>query len=251
MIKFARPPYIPGAFPERQEVSREARLGALKDVGLAGAAGLGLAGGAVALREVLRKLLGHQEKPVPSGLGAIDVSLPTKHAAATPVGGAAEGLSGARSLSTGEVPWRIPAAIGAGAAGLLGGKALIDYVLKKRRKHHLQHDLDSANREFNSAIAVPAGKSAAALDRAFDALEKSGALGELAGQIAGDPLVGGAVLGLGGISAALMGRAAYKSQKDKLLRKHLADAIDRRRRLRALQGPPEIFVRPIGSKGGD
>jgi hypothetical protein len=251
MIKFARPPYVPGVFPERQDASREARLGAMKDVGLAGLAGVGLAGGAIGIRELLRKLLGHQAKPVPTGLGAIDVSLPFKHAASTPVGGAAQGLAGAMSFAPAEVPWRLPAMIGAGAGGLLGGKALLDYILKKRRKSKLKHEFEGAQREFNSAIAVPFGEKPAGLaplERAYAALEKAGALGELAGQIAGDPLVGGAVLGLGGTAALLMGRAAYKSQKEKLERKALTDALARKRRLRALQGPPEIFVRPLGSR---
>lgn len=160
--------------------------------------------------------------------------------------GVADFLKGEYAQSVSGVPWAMPAAVGAGAAGLMGGWSAMDYLLDKRRKGDLQAELEKAKEEYEAALmASTAGKTAAEgtlardLDDLFDEMtKKASSWADLAGRGAGAYGIYG---GLAGLTTALL---AYNWDKKRQRRALIDKALKERRKRRFSQQPAAMYVRP-------
>jgi len=147
------------------------------------------------------------------------------------------------------IPWVIPAGFAASIAGLTGGSALVNWLIKKRRKKLLEEELDKAQKEYEAAMlgqyesANENGKKASAnrysLDDIADMLEKRGFFNDLLGK------------GVGGYSAlaallALMtGIGSYRYFKGRSKDELLEKALKHRAAVRAASYPPDIYIHPV------
>jgi hypothetical protein len=147
----------------------------------------------------------------------------------------------------------LPAALGAGAVGIGGGWALLDTILKKRRKAELGEEVEDARGdyrqalgdEYNAAMKAKQASDESPLDRAFEAWERTK---EAEGSIAPQPIVDGAnalggaylatLLGVGGASAY----GTYKWTRNRSDQAMLRKAIQARARAR--QAPQPLYAVP-------
>lgn len=206
-------------------------------VGLgAGAGARGLAG----LVEMARRNLTKPPKSTPAPV-PVDVPFEENKEAST-----LDFLKGDYAQSVSGVPWAIPAAVGGGVAGLAGGWSLMDYLLDKRRKGDLDAELDTAKRDYESALANNAHHKLAGdatiakeLDELYDEMtKKADQWTDMLGQGAG---LYGLYGGVSGLTAAML---AYNWGK-KRQRKALIDrALKDRKRRRFASQPSALYVRP-------
>jgi hypothetical protein len=160
--------------------------------------------------------------------------------------GLADFMKGEYAQSVSGVPWAMPAAVGAGAAGLAGGWSAMDYLLDKRRKGDLQAELEKAKAEYEAALmASTTGKTAAAgtlardLDDLYDEMtKKANSWADLAGRGAGAYGIYG---GVAGLTTALL---AYNWDKKRQRRALIDKALKERRKRRFSSQPAAMYVRP-------
>jgi hypothetical protein len=270
-------PYVVGVSPESASLSDLLKSEALRRALKAGVFGLGTGALAGLTLTGLSSLLTKKTQPK-SPNDAIEVDVPYQRRKAadwadstvaalgpTPAGSPAPTLGSLRwfrdggvgNTSVSGIPWAIPAAVGAGAAGLVGGHQLVRWLLHKRYKADLDRQLQQAQKEYDEALSSKldatkvkpllrkdAAESTSTLDLVFDAIEKSALFGlpsldELAGTGAGLYLTGAGALGLG----AALGSAKYFGDFSKT--KALKDALRRRAIIRELRGPASVRVRPV------
>jgi hypothetical protein len=236
---------------QNQALRNAASLGV---VGLgAGAAGRGLTG----LVQLINR---NMSKPRRSYPPAIPVDLPLQkqdeEAPDQPkFAASADFLRGDYAQSVGGVPWAIPAAVGAGAAGMYGGWNAMDYLLDKRRKGDLEAELEQAKQEYEAALMSNAGGKQAAdgtlaadLDKLYDAVveKQSQTSGEKKATSAAD--WAGFGLGNYGIYAGATGLTgamlAYSYAKKRQRRAVIERALKERRKRRFSSQPAAMYVRP-------
>lgn len=146
--------------------------------------------------------------------------------------------------------WTIPAAAGAGAAGTLGMSALVEHLMKQKRKAELESQYQDAQQQFQQSMLGQFKKgSADILDELFDRVEKRAAFYTSEQGLSSNmndwiaPALGVGLTG-GGILAYLAAKGAYKSQEGRTNEDLLAKALKQRAYLRSLQSPPPVVFRP-------
>ena len=209
---------------------------ALANAGTVALAGLGSGAGLrglIALMEMSQS----GAKPGGNSLAAGRTSMP-QDPSKEKTASLAEFLRGDYAKSVAGVPWAIPAAVGAGAAGAYGGWRGIDELLDRRRKGELDEELEEAKREYEAALAGE-GKLAQDLDTLYDEVEKQAAVSDAAGTAAG-------LYGLyGGTSALVAALMAYQWGKKRQKRQLLEAAQTKRRRRRYAGQPIPVQVTPV------
>ncbi len=272
-------PYIAGISPEAAELSnsfkaeilRRALKAGLLGVGTGAAAGLALTGMSSLFgrkpdpkkyQEPLEVEVPYpQKKKADLADQAVSTFAPTTPGLPAPTIGSMRWLrdGGINNASPAGIPWGIPAVVGAGAAGLVGGHQVVRWLLKKKYKSDLKRQLDDAQKEYDGAMLAQYDQSKlrpflqkdasaeSALDSIFSALEKAAVLGlpsldQLAGTGAGLYLTGAGALGIG--SAIGASRLFGSMSKERAM----LDAMKRRAILRDLQHPVAVHVRPVPAK---
>jgi len=208
---------------------------ALAGAGTAALAGLGTGAGLrgiLGLLEMSRQ--GAQPPQAQAPTGQIEVPVDDEKIAAL-----ADFLKGDYAKSTSGVPWAIPAAVGAGAAGAYGGWKGIDALLEQRRKGELEAELEKAKMDYEAALSGDT-KLAEDLDELYDHVEKQAvSASDAAGTATG-------LYGVyGGTSALLAAIMAYQYGKKRQRRSLLEAAQEKRRRQRFARQPVPIQVRPV------
>ena len=103
---------------------------------------------------------------IDSVLGSVQV-IPTEY---LPGFGGLPSRSSTTSVNTAHAGWRNALNIAAAMGGGYGGMKLVNSLADKKKKEDLSGEVDSARKEYFNALQ---GKSAAALDAAFDEFEKA------------------------------------------------------------------------------
>ena len=225
---------------------------ALQNAGMIGAVGLGTGAAARGLTGLMQLINRNINKPRRSYPSSVPVDMPLQQEEEElKVAGVADFMKGEYAQSVSGVPWAMPAAVGAGAAGLMGGWSAMDYLLDKRRKGDLQAELDKAKQEYEAALMSSSmhGKMAAEgtlsrdLDNLYDELtKKATSWTDLAGRGAGAYGIYG---GVAGLTSALL---AYNWDKKRQRRALLDKALKERRKRRFSSQPAAMYVRPQQSK---
>ena len=146
--------------------------------------------------------------------------------------------------TTDRAPWVMPLGIGTGAAGLVGGWSLSDWLLKKRRKAVQEADVDTARRDYQKALLEGVGqmKSASALDKLASAWEHHktavNAADAVSMGVAGPWLTLMATLGLGS------GYLTHKYLQSRSPAKLMEKALQQRARQLALRSPQPLLAAP-------
>jgi hypothetical protein len=216
--------------------------------------GLGAGAGATALYHLFNRLRGddkEKEKYVGYGTGG---TVETKTAASTfPewVGGLlpknlipfkVPGLSGGATVdpSAMRAAWATAANLGAGAAGLFGGSALVNMAAKSKKEEDTDDEIEAARQDYYRALA--GDKNACALDAAFEKSAVLPSFADIGGAIYGSPqairtayLL--AMLGAGGLGAKYM----YDKTRAVTDSHNLSVAREARARNKSL---PPIWVDP-------
>jgi hypothetical protein len=274
-VKRAGDPVLPTISPA-EALGRSASAGlkadALQDVlrYLTAGIGVGMAGrGAVGLWNLARRNLAGRPhtNPAPSVLPIpVPPAADPRRRRDEPVAKAATDspvLDAARSFGSGDyastkigIPWYMPATL-LGAVGGLGlGWGGLDLALDARRRGEIDSDLERSERDFRDALATQTGAKTAAdgiektagarlgeeLDRLYDTfVEKSAWLGDTAGTLAGGYLT------YAGVAAPLAGYAAWKAVRKRQRAELIAKALQRRKRERYAQQPPELLAVPAAT----
>jgi len=207
---------------------------ALANAGTAALAGLGTGASLRGILGLLEMSRQEAQPPVRETPKQIEVPVDDEKLA-----GLADFLKGDYAKSTSGVPWAIPAAVGAGAAGAYGGWKGIDALLEQRRKGELDDELEKAKREYEEALSGET-KLAEDLDELYDEVEK---------QAVSPSDAAGTATGLygvyGGAAALLAAIAAYQYGKKRQRRSLLEAAQEKRRRSRFARQPVPMQVRPV------
>lgn len=173
-----------------------------------------------------------------------------------PTVGTPEWFRGDTHTNPDNIPWALPARVGAGLTGLGGGHHLIKHLLRKDRKDQLQAALATAKKEYEDALlsqyspektghmeakaASVNPNPAATLDRIYDALTKhAGDINDTLGQLAGLYLTGA-----GGLAAA-SGVGTYNWLQSRSGHKLLDKTLKRRATIRGLGSPQAIYINPV------
>jgi hypothetical protein len=221
---------------------------AARNAAMLGLVGLGTGAGARGLVGLLQMFNRKRRPFMRTAPAPVPVDVHVEEEEQQPkLAGVMDFLRGDQAQSVSGVPWAIPAAVGAGAAGLAGGWGTMDYLMDKRRKGDLQAELDQAKQEYEQALMAHAsGKTASEhsvnsdLDELYDTLQtKSASWSDMAGRAAGTYGVGAGITGL--ISAMLAYNYGQKRQQRNLVDK----AIKERRRRRYSQQPAPLYARPV------
>lgn len=168
-------------------------------------------------------------------------------------------FKGTNARTEQHIPWYLPGIIGGGLLGGVGGYALSDSIIDKKRKADLQTEVDAAKEEYQQALLanyqpgqIPVQKNAsvasvgAQLDRIADLLgisedtpmEKVAGLEQILGRTLG--LYGSVALP----AALLAGMASYGYTRSRSSDKLLEKALKQRERDRISRRPPEIMAVP-------
>lgn len=228
----------------QQATSQKLREQALQNalsMGLVGT-GAGMAGrGFFGLLELIRRNASKPPRSVPT---PVPIDLPLEENESK-IAGVADFLRGDYAQSISGVPWAVPAAVGAGGAGLVGGWSLMDYLLDKRRKGDLDAELEKAKSEYESALIRNTAKTAnddslgADLDRLYDLVEKKADYwSDLAGKLTG---LYGIYAGTSGLAGAAL---AYNWGKKRQRKAIIEKALKERRRRRFSSQPAPVYLRP-------
>ena len=184
---------------------------------------------------------------------AVKTFIPTPTDQPSPTVGSPRWVRGDSMTSLTAIPWAIPAGVTAGLGGLIGGRQLVRWLLRKKRKSDLERELNETQQAYEAAMQEqfdPArtqdlGKMASAnpdrLDQLYDAWsEKAGlSLNNLLGHGAG-------VYGtLAGILAGGSGVATYKYLQGRSPTKILERALKHRAMLRSSESPPDVHLQPF------
>lgn len=170
-------------------------------------------------------------------------------------------LDPGRAVSPWGKPWTVPAAIGAGAAGVAGGWRLVDWLSKQQDKGRQDADLARAKSEYESALQELHGHGKmAAVDEAATSLQKQAdgeakpgpfmswfRPGDSATNLAGATL--GSTLtyaGVAGVPAAIM---AYNYVKNHSPAKALQSALYRRQQMMQARRTPSVVLLEPPSEG--
>lgn len=234
--------------PLRQDAMRDVLHTALFAGGMGAAAG-----GGVGLYNLLRRNLAKRKR--------------TNHLTEMPIGVPADSVPGlakaagwwgelmAGKLATGKegIPWYRPAQAAAGIGAGVGSFALVDKLLKYRRRKDQEAEVNQAKSQFEQALAENQGAKLASdtqlpalLDRLYDQLEK--AAGILDSVLPSNNTLG-SVLGAYGAYAAplalVSGYAAYKTANKNSQRKVLEKALKLRSQRRQALQPAELVAKPV------
>lgn len=236
---------VPGA----PDAGAGARSRAIQ-LALASLLGGAAVGGTVTGLSGLSKLLSKPQPPsIPQEL-EMDMPVPEKQAN-DPVELLGGGWwKGHHATSPADLWWTIPAVAGGATAGTLGMSALMEHVLKKKRKAMMDQELSGAQQNFQQSLLNQYKKegSADSLDQLFDRVEKkAGVFAD--GALSGEPrdylpLGIGAGVTAGGLLAYLAARGAYKTQEGRTNEDLLSKALKNRSYLRSLQSPPPVVFNP-------
>lgn len=226
---------------------------ALTRIGRASVFGAGFGTAAVGLQHLVR-LMRERQKPRTGGPAELDLAVPAKVAADSPVGAFARFLSGVDARSVDAIPWEGAAAVSAGVGSYALARHLAGSRLKKLRDEAGQQDLASARQVFEDALREGDAKAAGdhglgqALSRLY-AVQKAAVDGGTGlYSTLRDPDTYGKLLNTYGLYAApaalasayAMYRATAKGRRRVVLDK----AIQMRERERYAKSPSEIFVVP-------
>jgi len=140
-----------------------------------------------------------------------------------------EWLQGDGQTNSFSVPWAIPAAVTAVAAGGVGGHALVKWLANKRLEKDRDADLSDAEREYEDALSGV--RKGASLDDAWGGLQK---LAATTGMLSGGAMT------LAGLLSLLAGYGSYSLTRKADPAKGMAAALDERARMRAMHSPPPI-----------
>ena len=101
-------------------------------------------------------------------MGSVGKVIPTEY---LPGVGDLPARSGVTSVNTAHAGWRNALNIAAAMAGGYGGMRAVNSLADQKKKEDLDHEVDSARKEYFAALQ---GKAASALDDAFAEFEKAG-----------------------------------------------------------------------------
>lgn len=198
----------------------------------------------------LTKLMRRPEPPsIPPEL-EMEMPVPEKRAAGDTAGVpifSGDWWRDAHAKSPLDLWWTIPATVGAGAAGTLGMSALMEKLIKSKRKSQMDQELAGAKQEFNTSMLGQYKKSSAdPLDRLFDRVEKRGAL---TADTAGNPtewapLGVGAGLTAAGLIGLLAAKGAYRTSQGYTQEDLLNKALRNRAYLHSLRSPEPVVFTP-------
>jgi hypothetical protein len=199
----------------------------------------------------LTKLLRRPEPPsIPPEL-EMELPVPEKRAADTPGTGvplfSGDWWSGAHAKSPADLWWTIPAVAGAGAAGTLGVSALMEKLIKSKRKSRMDQELAGAKQEFNDSMLGQYKKSSVdPLDNLFDRVEKQSALTDDTAHNPAEwaPLGVGAGLTAAGLIGLLAARGAYRTSEGQTQEDLLNKALKNRAYLHSLRSPEPVVFTP-------
>lgn len=226
---------------------------ALQNAGMIGAVGLGAGAAGRGISGLVQLIRRNMNKPKRNYPASIPVDMPLGQEEEPKMAGATDFLRGDYAQSVKGVPWAIPAAVGAGAAGLGAGWSAMDYLLDKRRKGDLDAELERAKMEYEAALTANShkqaadGSLAADLDKLYDAVKeanekKANSWTDMAGQGAG---LYGVYAGASGLGAAYL---AYQWDKKRQRRALIDKALKDRRKKRFSSQPAAMYVRPTQNK---
>jgi hypothetical protein len=183
----------------------------------------------------------------PPGLLDVATRAMTGPPATTPGPGIGDFLSGRMSANVGSKPWFWPAALTAGAGGIVGGYKGMDYLLGGIKKKEREQELERAKEEYRKALieqyspeSIKQGAVQDELGRDLTELyqlhKEAGGVTDALGTATGGYLALAAALA-GGTGLATYNWAKARSPEDRL-----AKAIKQRERLRWATRPPEIYA---------
>lgn len=157
-------------------------------------------------------------------------------------------LRGDTQKTVSGIPWAIPGGMLAGLGGLAGGGALVNWLMKKRRKAKGKDELEKAQQEYESAMLAQyepeklhkISSATATLDQIATAAEKRAFnLNDILGKGTG------AYLTLASLLAGGAGLGTYRYLKGRSKDELLEKALKQRAMVRSLEHPPDIYIHPI------
>lgn len=206
-------------------------------------------GGTVTGISGLTKLMRRPEPPsIPPEL-EMELPVPQKRAADTagvPIFGS-DWWAGDHAKSLLDLWWTMPAAVGAGAVGTLGTSALMEKLIKSKRKAQMDRELAGAKQEFDASMLGQYKKSSAdPLDKLFDRAEKHGALTADTAQNPAEwaPLGVGAGITAAGLIGLLAAKGAYRISQGYTQEDLLNKALKNRAYLHSLRSPEPVVFTP-------
>lgn len=223
---------------------------ALSNAGMLGAVGLGVGAGGRGIAGLLQLVSRNMKKQPRSLPKPITIDLPIHETEEEPkTASMSDFLKGDYAQSVSGVPWAIPAAIGAGTAGVAGGWKAMDYLMDKRRKGDLDIELDKAKKEYEQALeennhlkTAGFNKVAQALNTLCDTIEqKTASMADGLGTAAG-------LYGLyGGVSGLAAATLAYNWGKKRQRKAIVERALKERRKRRFNSQPATVYARPLAT----
>lgn len=241
--------YSPIGVPMASDQGSSATRRALR-LALAGLLGGAAVGGTITGVSGLRKLMQQPTPPtIPHEL-EMEVPVPEKQAAGEDVTAfTAPWWKSHNAQSPLDVWWTVPATAAGVGAGTLGMSALMEHMIKKKRKGMLDQRYQEAQSSLQNAMLnqyAHKESSADPLDTLFDKVEKRGALTWETGHNAKEwiPLATGTGITAAGLLAAIAARGAYKSQEGTTNEDLLNKALQHRSYLESLRSPPPVVFTP-------
>ena len=207
-------------------------------------------GGTVTGISGLHKLLSEPEVKTPPQELEMEMPVPVKRASDPIDVGSGRWWNNEHARGSGDVWWTIPAVAGGAIGGTLGMSALMEHLIKKKRKAEMDTQLQTAKSDFqNSLMGQYKQSSADPLDSLFDIIEKRASLHDANGLLSSDwkeyaPLLAGGGITAGGILAAIAARGAYKTEEGRTNEDLLQKALKQRAYLQSLRSPPPVVFTP-------
>lgn len=202
--------------------------------------------GYTASKPLVGSLVGTMTKRSDWADSAVRYLLPTPEGQPAPQMFSPRWLRGDTMKEISAIPWVIPGALAVGAGGIAAGSALVNWLMKQRRKKLIREELDRAQKEYEAAMLgqyddgkEKKGARNYSLDDVADLLEKNGFFNDLLGKSVGGY---GA---LAAILASLAGLGTYRYLKGRSKDELLEKALKQRALVRSLSRPPDIYIHPV------